>query len=141
MLDGGLTSALATLNQQVVVPSSWDELAEHIVMGFAVNTFSWAQAAECLASPTWSFIHMIVAILSGSQIVGLAWAVVRDRHELKFVEALVQGHTRSRTGSCPAPQCMAPSLSVALGLPPWSDGQPRCIPPSAWARGNSRTTP
>ena len=46
----------------VVVPSSWDELAEHILMGFTVNTFTWEQAMECLASPSWSLVHIITTV-------------------------------------------------------------------------------
>ena len=92
------------------------EAQEHIVSGFVVNTFSWTkvptlirtltltlalilastltQALECLREPTWSFIHLIAAVIIGLALLGLASAVARDRRELRFVEALIAGRQR-----------------------------------------------
>jgi hypothetical protein len=30
--------------------------------GFVVNTFTWEQAMECLASPSWSLVHIITTV-------------------------------------------------------------------------------
>ena len=30
--------------------------------GFVVNTFTWEEAMACLASPSWSMVHMITAV-------------------------------------------------------------------------------
>ena len=43
----------------VVMPTSWDELAEYVMLGLSVNTFTWDEAMACLANPQWSFIHII----------------------------------------------------------------------------------
>ena len=33
-----------------------------IPAGFVVNTFTWEEAMECLANPSWSMVHMITAV-------------------------------------------------------------------------------
>ena len=78
------------------MPSSWDELAEHILLGFVVNTFTWEQAVECLTNPEWSYIHLITAIMVGMELVGLYWGVYRDRRELRLVEAIMAGRRRDQ---------------------------------------------
>ena len=96
--DGAMLCSCTHLTDFMVVevPTSWDELADHIVMGFTVTTFSWAQATECLANPQWSFIHLITMVLVGLEAVGLGWAIMRDRAELRFVEAIMAGRRRDR---------------------------------------------
>ena len=78
------------------MPSSWDELAEHILLGFVVNTFTWEQAVECLTNPEWSYVHLITAIMVGMELVGLYWGVYRDRRELRLVEAIMAGRRRDQ---------------------------------------------
>ena len=96
--DGAMLCSCTHLTDFMVVevPTSWDELADHIVMGFTVTTFSWAQATECLAKPQWSFIHLITMVLVGLEVVGLGHAIMRDRAELRFVEAIMAGRRRDR---------------------------------------------
>ena len=105
----------------VVVPTSWEEFAEYAVAGFVVNTFTWEEAMACLANPTWTNVYLITmvraprpltplhtqphtplhlnlasswTVLAILNAVGLAFAVCRDRRELRFVEAIMAGRSR-----------------------------------------------
>ena len=71
------------------VPSSWDEFIESALAGFAVNTFTWAQATQCLDNPRMSFTMMIVIVMVALELMGMWWSVTRDRIELRFIEAIV----------------------------------------------------
>ena len=93
MEDGGVLCRCNHLTDFIVVetPSSWQDVADSIMLGFVVNTFTWAQAMECLSHPEWSFVHVVTISLVVFNLVGLLYAVRRDRHELHLVEALMAG--------------------------------------------------
>jgi len=71
-------------------------------LGFVVNTFTWAQAVECLSHPEWSFVHVVTIALVAFTLVGLALAVRRDRQELHLVEALMAAQHRQSGRLCEA---------------------------------------